>query len=291
MSTSSRFDSFLRNIKITASDLEDAQRKVSGVAGKLHSHYNGTTYDASTRMLIGSYGKQTQVRPPRDVDILFLMPLEQYQRFDSYQGNGQSALLQSVKSILSTRYPSTDVRGDGQVVVVPFSDGHTVEVLPAWRTTDKKFRVPNTHDGGSWNDVDHNAEIANVANSDRANNGNTRNLIQMMKIWQAYCSVPIKSLVLELRAVNFMSTWEHREKGTTYYDWMVRDFLTELIKMANFTSQIPGIEEKCHYGDAWVTKAESALGRALKACQYESDNMETDATLEWRKIFGAQYVG
>ena len=291
MPTGPRFDRFLSNIGVTATNLSDANTKVAGVAGKLHSNYYGTAYDGSTRILIGSYGKQTQVQPPRDVDILFLMPYGEFTRYNGYSGNGQSALLQAVKSVLQERYTTTDrIRGDGQVVVVPFSGGHTVEVLPGWRANGK-FLIPNTHDGGSWKLVDHNAEFAHIDSSDTASGGNTRNLIKIMKIWQAYCAVPIKSLVLELRAVNFLAGWEYRAKGTTYYDWMVRDFLGSLIEYANGECKIPGIEEKCEYGNAWLSKAQSAYARAQKACEYESQDWEVDAKLEWQKIFGGQYVG
>ncbi|MCM2417664.1 nucleotidyltransferase [Streptomyces sp. RKAG293] len=289
MPTGSRFDRFISNIAVTSTELTDAKTKLNGVGSKLHSRYYGTTYDGSTVKLIGSYGKQTQVRPPRDVDILFIMPVAEYHRYSSYSGNGQSQLLQDIKAVIQQRYPTTDkIRGDGQVVVVPFSGGHTVELLPAWHSNGK-FIIPNTHNGGSWKLVDHDAEIANIADSDTATNGQTRSLIEMMKIWQANCAVPIKSLVLELRAVNFLKDWEHRGKGSTYYDYMVRDFLEELIKHANATCKIPGIDEKYNYGDDWLSKAEMALGRAKKACNYEPDDVW--ATEEWQKIFGFQYAG
>ena len=51
----------------------------------------------------------------------------------------------------------------------------------------------------------------------------------------------------------------------------------------------PGITEKLQYGNAWLSKAESAYGRAKKACEFESANKDTDAAWEWRKIFGSQY--
>lgn len=71
MGTSSRFKQFLANANITPDDRDDADTKTNGVARKLHGHYYDWDYDESTRVLIGSYGKETQVRPPRDVDILF----------------------------------------------------------------------------------------------------------------------------------------------------------------------------------------------------------------------------
>lgn len=290
MSTSGRFEKFLANVSTTSVDHADATRKVDVVAKKLHEkYYFFRGYNGSTRRIIGSYGKGTQVRPPRDVDVLFMMPEGVYRRFNQYEGNGQSALLQEMKAVLLRRYPSTDIRGDGQVVVVPFTDGHAVEVLPAWRRSDGKYTVPNTHDGGSWQVVDHDAEIANVNESDTRSKGNTRNLIKMMKVWQEHCNVPIKSLVLEFRAVNFLSSWEYYDKSAHYYDWMTRDFFSELIKKKNSSFVVPGTDEKCHYGSEWLSRAKSAYERAAKACEFESAKRERDATVEWRKIFGDRY--
>ena len=164
-----------------------------------------------------------------------------------------------------------------------------MELLPAWKSAAGKYLIPNTHGGGSWKVVDHNAEIANVSDSDARSKGNTRALIKMTKVWQAACNVPVKSLVPELRSVNFLAGWANHDKSTTYYDWMVRDFLAELIKKVNSQCTIPGIEEKCKYGDAWLSRAESAYQRAVKACEYESANNDYAAATEWKKIFGNQY--
>lgn len=289
MTTSSRFIKFLTNLTVTSDQRADAQTKYDGVAKKLHSHYYSDTFSGGTRKLIGSYGKGTAVRPPRDADILFLLPAPEYDRYKKYSGNAQSQLLQAVRAVLLEKYSSTNIRGDGQVVVVPFQNGHSVEVLPGWLTTNEKYLVPNTHDGGHWQTVDHDAEIAQVENSDKRSKGNTRNLIKMLKAWQRECNVPIKSLVLELRSVNFLKSWEYYEKDETYYDWMVRDFFAELIKHKNNTCKMPGAEEKIEYGSGWLSKAESALSRAQNACQSETDKKESKAAEEWRKIFGSQY--
>jgi hypothetical protein len=285
-----RFDKFLSNISLTAANREDAKTKYDGVASKLHSVYYPTTiYNGSTKLLIGSYGKNTAVRPPRDVDVRFLMPYGEFDRYDSYIGNGQSQLLQDIRAILKQRYPQTDIRGDGQVVVVPFTNGHTIELLPAWRSTTDKYIIPNTHGGGSWQTVDHDAELANVADSDRRSLGKTRALIKMMKTWQATCNVQIKSLVIELRAVNFLKSWQYYDKSSEYYDWMVRDYFEKLIENANNYCTMPGISERIYYGDAWKSRAETAYARAIKACEYDAANDPYNATLEWRKIFGSAF--
>jgi hypothetical protein len=289
MSVASRFETFLGNLSLSSAQREDAQTKYNGVCSKLHSHYYGTTYDGSTKLLIGSYGKRINIRPPRDVDVLFIMPYAKYTQYNSQQGNGQSQLLQDIRSALMEKYTYVNIRGDGFVVVVPFEGGHHVEVLPGWLSTNNKYLIPDTHNGGKWTVTDPPAEIANLDASDRRSNGNTRNLIKMMKAWQEYCSVPIKSLSIELRVISFMKNWQYYSNGTMYYDWMARDFFRELLNYVNGNCQIPGIEEKVYYGDEWKSKAESALARAVKACEYESAKKEDDATLEWKKIFGDDF--
>lgn len=289
-SVGTRFDNFLSNISLTAANRQDAKIKYDGVAGKLHSYYYPTTtYNGSTKLLIGSYGKGTAVRPPRDVDVRFLMPAGEFKRYDNYIGNGQSQLLQDIKRILQQRYPSTDISADGQVVVVPFTNGHTVELLPAWLASSGKYIIPDTHAGGSWKLADHTAELAYVADSDKRSLGKTRAVIKMMKTWQSACNVPIKSLVIELRAVNFLQTWQYYDKSSMYYDWMVRDYFGELLKHVNGTCPMPGIDEKIRYGDAWKSRAEAAHARAVKACEYEAADQAYSATEEWRKIFGSAF--
>ncbi|GGX62309.1 SMODS domain-containing nucleotidyltransferase [Streptomyces hiroshimensis] len=290
MSTASRFDTFLKNIMVTSDQCASALTSANAIARKLHGHYSNRPYSDDCRLIIGSYGKDTAVNPPRDVDVLFFMPVSEYHRFNGHKYNGQSALLQELKGLFQARYPRTmEIGGDGQVVVVDFSTGHTVEVLPAWHRQGGGLLVPNTHDGGSWQHVDHKAEIAYVADSDARTNGNTRNLIRMMKVWQKHCSVPIKSLVLELRSVKFLSTWNRSRESMTFYDWMVRDFFAELVEKANCWHTIPGTSEKKQYGDVWLSKAQSAHRRAVKACEYELASKHIDASLEWQKIFGSQY--
>jgi hypothetical protein len=289
-SVATRFENFLSNISLTAANREDAKVKYDGVAGKLHSHYYPTTtYNGSTKLLIGSYGKGTAVRPPRDVDVRFLMPAATFKRYDDYIGNGQSQLLQDIKRILQQRYPSTDISGDGQVVVVPFTNGHTVELLPAWQAPSGKYIIPDTHAGGSWKLADHTAELAYVADSDRRSLGKTRALIKMMKTWQATCNVPIRSLVIELRSVNFLKAWQYYDKSSVYYDWMVRDYFSELLKHVHGSCPMPGTDEKILYGNAWKSRAETAHARAVKACQYEAADQTYSATEEWRKIFGSAF--
>src|SRR3990167_10886515 len=109
MSVASRFDQFLENIKLTSDQLEDAKTKYDGVCKKLHDHYYTRTYSGSTKLLIGSYGKRTNIRPARDVDVIFILPSSEYKQSTSSY-NYQSYLLQKIKGILEEKYPDTDIK-------------------------------------------------------------------------------------------------------------------------------------------------------------------------------------
>lgn len=116
--------------------------------------WNSTSETAHSRY-VGSYGRGTAINTS-DLDVLMELPNEEYEHFTSLTGNGQSRLLQAVKNAILDTYPTTDIRGDGQVVVVSFSDGMAFEILPAFRNLtilgswDGTYTYPDTHMGGNW---------------------------------------------------------------------------------------------------------------------------------------------
>lgn len=129
-----RFEQFHRNLALTSLQLQDAHTKRASVVSCLNRRYYGTSSATDNSFVIGSWGKGTAIRPPRDIDLYFLLPVNVHQRFQVYFGNRQSALLQEVKDVLKDTYPDTDMRGDGQVVTVGFNS-FDVEVAPAFLLT------------------------------------------------------------------------------------------------------------------------------------------------------------
>jgi hypothetical protein len=285
MTVNERFDALLENLKLTPDQGEDGKTKYKGVTRCLNAHYYYSNSDTANSVLVGSWSKLTRIRPPRDIDVLFPLPKSVYDRYQSRLGNKQSQLLQEVKDVLSGTYSVTKMRGDGQVVMVPFAT-YAVEVVPAFLLDNGQYWICNTSGGGSYKNFDPNAEAKNVSDSDSATSGNTRHLIRMMKCWQGYCSIPLKSFHLELLAVDFLRSWPNAGHTTVYYDWMVRDFFKYLISRANGWTFAPGTLESMPLGDTWKSRAESALARAEKACGHESDGMPYSAAAEWQKIFG-----
>lgn len=285
-----RFERFLGNIALTQAQFEDGERKLRDVTASLNRAYWGHGDENLNRVLAGSWSKQTRVRPPRDIDMLFVLPYSVYARYQPRVGNKQSQLLQEVKQSLAGTFPRTNMRGDGQVVMVNF-DSFAVEVAPAILLDNRQYWICDTEGSGRYKVADPAAEQTYIAQSDLATNGNTRRLTRMMKKWQKYCNVPLKSFWIELLAADFLRRWSYANKGYVYHDWMVRDFLADLICRPFTYLMVPGTGEIVTLGDEWFSKALSAYRRAMKACELESQACPYLARDEWQSIFGPDFPG
>lgn len=206
-----RFRRFHADLLLTDDQVTDGLTKQLGVRQSLQRAYYEQATDSPPGFVVGSWGKRTAVRPPRDVDIFFELPVAVYHRINSNTGNVQSQLLQEVRGHLLTTYPQTAMRGDGQVVTVGFNT-IAVEVVPAFRYDDQgRFYMPDTNDGGRWKLVDPAAEIAAIEAADRPASGNARPMAQMLKTWKRECGVPLKSYQIELLVAEFMTSYVYRE--------------------------------------------------------------------------------
>lgn len=285
MSVTNRFEAFVSNITLTDAQKAAGSGSRTSVVKALNAHYWGVDSGTSNSKYVGSWAKLTRIRPPRDVDVIFTLPTAVYHKFEGRSGNKQSQVLQEVKAVLLSKFPYTDIRGDGPVVKIPFA-AYNVELAPAFSLVGGGYWVCMTDSGGYYKKADYDAEFDLIKSSGDRTKGNTRNLIKMMKCWQGYCEVPLKSFWIELIAVEFLNGWEYRDKSKLYYDFMVRDFLKHLESKANGNVYAPGTYESMYIGSAWLTKATTARQRAEKACNNEAD-YPTTAGEEWQKIFGA----
>ncbi|WP_314950571.1 SMODS domain-containing nucleotidyltransferase [Bradyrhizobium cosmicum] len=279
-----RFTRFLSNLAVSEKHRDAGLKKYTNVIASLNRRYYDHSSDTLNGIVIGSWGKSTQIAPPRDVDALFLLPDHVYHRFQQRSGNRQSQLLQEVKEALLATNPRTLMRADRQVVIVPF-DAVTVEVAVGFRCTDGSVIVCDSKGDGRYTISTALEESAALDASDRAWNGNTRALIRMLKCWQDNCSVPMKSFVIERLAQDFLLTWQFHQQGVFFYDWMVRDFFAYLIANANGYVVMPG-GEIVQIGSDWLSRAQMAYRNAVNACLNERENYQWLAGEDWRRLFG-----
>lgn len=142
--------------EIISADLRSlVSQRYKRITRAVNSEFWGITSDTTHSLYVGSYGRGTAINTS-DIDMLVELPRNEYDRFDALRGNGQSRLLQALKNAIKQTYPKSDIHGDGQVVVIDFTDGIKFEVLPAFRQVDwfgnwnGKYDYPDSHMGGNW---------------------------------------------------------------------------------------------------------------------------------------------
>jgi|APSaa5957512622_1039677.scaffolds.fasta_scaffold01056_8 hypothetical protein len=284
------FKKFLINIKLTDLQKEDAKTKTKSVCKALHNkYYPSVEYNGGTKFLVGSYGKYTNIRPPKDIDVIFKLPEEEFFKYDSLSGNKQSQLLQDVRSILKDTFSTTDkITAFGKVIVINFSEGsHSVELLPAWQLESGSFRIPNTENGGSWDVWSPLAEAKNIDQSSVATKC-TRSLIRILKVWVTNNGTSLKSFVLEILVVDYLKEKHSNEVLVTYPE-LVLGFFEFLKEKKNGSILLPASGTLMNIGEDWYSRAETACSRSEKAITFENEGKQRDASLEWRKVFGNDF--
>ena len=179
-----------------------------------------STSDSLHSVYVGSYGRGTAVNSS-DLDILIELPKEEYNRFDLRKGNGQSRLLQAVKSAIHTSYPRSDIHADGQVVVISFSDGMKFEILPAFSHTDfwgkELYTYPDTNMGGNWRSTNPKAEqkAMHEKNSFSYSNGLLFDTCKHIRYIHNSCfsSYHLSGIVIDSFVYNAIGDWHWLRDG------------------------------------------------------------------------------
>ena len=193
------FIEFLNNLQID--NMNEITVSLNGIAKKLNQKY----YDNSTNgnyLLVGSMGRETSIKGESDIDVIYELPNEVFKRFDDNEGNSQSQLLQEVKDALKEKYSSTDIKGDGQVVVISFNK-YKIELVPGFKQEDDSYKYPDTHDGGSWKITKPVSEIDESKNKIE-NTDTYKDLCQMIREWKANNGVTICGLLIDTLVKSFL---------------------------------------------------------------------------------------
>jgi hypothetical protein len=296
MGTYALFQAYETRITATPSELESSLGRARNCISALTSHYYGGSQSVTdTTSLIGSAVKNSGISPIGDIDVVFPMPVGTQARYDGYSYNGQSALLQDVRSVLGNRYPGTTIKGDGPVVVVDFSTGAAVEVVPIVLHTRRDIvritgSVPVTRSSGQWESVDYGAQFDRFASLDQARSQQLSRLMKYMKAWRRAHFAVLKTIVIELMAIEFFKSWDTSCSRTDHIwdDWLVRDFLAYMVRNQDTTYYLAGSGMKpFQSGYGWRTDASKAAENATEACQHDADS--SLYRYYWREVFGSAF--
>lgn len=287
MNTSETFKDFLNNLKI--SNKEDISYRYKRITKALNkSFYENLDNDTLHSLQVGSYGRKTAIDGISDLDMIFEISDDDYKKYDSRKHNGQSDLLQDTKLAIAETYPNTDLRGDGQVVVVNFSN-FIVEVCPANLQSDNSYKYPDSNNGGSWKITKPRQEITEINSFNQTTNSNLKNLCKMTRSWKNKNGVKMGGLLIDTFCYDFLKENEEYHSTTfTDYDELVRDlfkYMSELSKEQKFW-YAPGSNQKVYKKSNFHSKAKKAFNNAKEAIEKE-DNKTVYSI--WRKIFGNKF--
>lgn len=292
MGVTENFKNFVGNLRTTNDSIISVRRK--NIVKRINMDFRGSYSDTDYSRFVGSYGRGTAIKGFSDVDLMVILPYSVYDKYNNYLTNGQSALLQAVKNSISQTYSQTKTGGDGQVVVVEFSDGIIFEVLPAfYNSTDDYYVYPDSHGGGSWKTCKPIHEIKAINEQNILYNKKVKHLVRMMKAWKKKNNVPISGLLIETLAMNFMKDWTNNDKSYLFYDYMVRDFLNYLSQQDTSKNYwlAWGSKQFVYRKGIFEYKAKRSFNIALEAIEAEEKKYTYTARSKWQEIFGTYYEG
>ncbi|WP_315437247.1 nucleotide-binding domain-containing protein [uncultured Selenomonas sp.] len=268
------FETFCSNIQLD--NRSDMEKSAGEIAKKLNKHYYGLAEDTSSHLyIVGSVGRQTAIKDSSDLDIIFDLPTSVYNRFNAYEKNGQSSLLQEVKQVMKERYSRTEVSGDGQVVVIEFTK-YTVELVPGFKQSDNRFKYPDTHDGGKWKYTDPLSEQDECANCNDKSNGIYYDFCHIMRSWKNTIGFEFGGLLIDTLVYN------HFEERDNYANCGYVDYLTILQKLFDYLKgknkdqsywyAVGSNQQISNSGSgAFVTKAKKAASKIADAISNKED--------------------
>lgn len=240
---------------------------------------------------VGSFGRHTANGWISDIDMIFEMPASLKSKYDNYADNGQSVFLQSVKNSIAKTFWNTNLKGDGQIIEIVFSDDMRIEVLPAFKNSDDTFTYADSNSGGSWKRTNPIPKINAINYGDSLTNNNLKRLCRMARAWKFFCNVPIKGLLIDTLASRFLTNWAYKKKSYLYYDWMSRDFFEYLKNQSKdqTTWYAIGSSQIIYNSENFRHKAIQAYNKSLEAIKYQSEDREWTAKQKWRDIYGHRF--
>lgn len=180
----------------------------SGISkAKLHAYTIMTrlknSFNLKNHVFMGSTARQTALKGHSDVDLLAVLPRDVLKWGNGWIGS--DTFLRNVRNDLDERFHATDVRRDGQAVVIHFGSGaEPVDVVPGvfheFKTAHKVpvFLIPDGN--GDWLETAPAAHNNYIKAEIKRSGGKLAKTNQLVKHWRN-CrtpSIPLASIHLEL---------------------------------------------------------------------------------------------
>jgi hypothetical protein len=287
MNIEQTFKDFSTNLTII--NQENIENRFEKITKRLNKDFHDIESSSENGIYIGSYGRNTAISGISDLDLLFVLPDELYKKYDDREGNKQSQLLQDVKTSIYKTYSQSKVKGDGQVVIIEFTNDY-IELCPAFKETDGSFTYPDSNNGGKWKKTNPTPESAKIIEFDRECNNNLINLCRFIRAWKNKCGVKIGGLLIDTLVYNFFfSIPDYKTYTFDNYDILIRDFFEYLKDLDDERSYwfAPGSNQHVYKNKSnFKTKAKKAFKNVEEAIDKNANSTVYEI---WRKVFGKSF--
>jgi hypothetical protein len=245
----------------------------------------------------GSLQRSTQLKPIHDVDLIMIFERSEHEDW-GLPGESSAAALEEVRSRVSAKLGATNGEVDKLVrlakprnrAVKCFidppedEDAFTVDVMPALRTDDGHLLLPSTLEK-AWTEADPEWMIRTVATKN-AEWSHFRPMVRALKKWRKSTGIEIKSLVMEVLAVNYLPLGPNRPEA-------LRAFFTSAAVQVNLGVTDPAgfcgpIQPDLDLA-ALSAALSDAADNATKAVAAAGNNDQDGAQRYWQKVFGDDF--
>ncbi|MEU8314651.1 nucleotidyltransferase [Micromonospora sp. NPDC049033] len=282
MKVSEIFDTLLEKLKVGDASTTIAARR-DEITKALNKDFRSVEGSTANRLMVGSYGRHTAIRGVSDLDMIYILPANLRSSYDSE--TGPRRILNRVRDDLKARYPNTDIQVDQCVVRLQFtSNKFKFEVQPAFENADGTFDYPDTK-SESWKVTKPRHEITATKDCNDRTSKNMRHLARMARAWKDTNGVVMGGLLIDTLVHRFFSTTtEYDDKGSLWFDFMVRDFFKFLAEEPDKDYYLAlGSNQRVTVKKRFQPKAKKAYNRCLEAI---ADEGKASANKKWREVFG-----
>jgi hypothetical protein len=238
----------------------------------------------------GSFSRGTFIRGGSDVD-----PFAVISKKDVTWGNSlvsSETALNNIRAEVLKRYPNTPVERDIQAVVVPFSQGASVDVVPAVfdRMLDGKLPLYLIPDGdGGWMPTCPELYASCIRQADARSGGKLKRVAQLLKYWRECRSprVPLSSFHIKMILAS-----ENICTGVKSYAACVTETLQLLAQRecralqdpVGVAGHIPAVKTEAQRESA-LASVRYSRDHAKDACWYDYSGNSDEAWRQWDIVF------
>ena len=279
------FAKLVNRIQPSETEKLSAQQRLFTVKARLAS-----TFNIRRPLVTGSYARNTFIKGGSDVDLFAVISKKDC----TYGGNlvKSTTVLNNVREQLLLRYPTTQVATDENAVVVGFSSGISIDVVPAvfdsWVSGQSPLYLIPDGDGW-WMQACPDLHNKFIRQADEQSTGKLKRVAQLLKHW---CNCRVKRVPISSFHIEMLLAAERICVGPKSYAACVTEALQLLAERGcrglqdplKISGLIPATKTEAQQEDA-VAAVRNSREHAKDACVFDYAGKTDDAWRKWDYVF------